>query len=358
MRLAAALARRNRPCSPGRRGGEAGRSLRRVARRREARDQRAARRHHPRPRGPTATLPEDASWAVSPAVRAQHVAARRHATSGSRSNLRTAHAQRRARSDDAGDHDYAMRPAKSSSPTRPAARSPSRMAASALRKAMPQRRALFRPRRQDRPARPARRRLYVYWNTDAFGYGAATDPIYKSIPFVIGLDESGRQLRAVPRQHAGAASSTSARRERDAFAFGAEGGPIDYYVMAGARSEGRRPGLRRPDRHRAADAAMGARLPAIALELHDAGRGRRASPTGCARDKIPADVIWLDIDYQDRNRPFTVDKKTFPDLPGPGQRSAARRRCKLVVDHRPPHRERAEPGLRALRQRHGGRHRS
>ena len=32
-------------------------------------------------------------------------------------------------------------------------------------------------------------------------------------------------------------------------------------------------------------------------------------------DKIPADVLWLDIDYQDRNRPFTVNAKTFPDLP-------------------------------------------
>ena len=34
----------------------------------------------------------------------------------------------------------------------------------------------------------------------------------------------------------------------------------------------------------------------------------------CAADHIPADAIYLDIDYQDRNRPFTVDK-SFPDLP-------------------------------------------
>ena len=32
-------------------------------------------------------------------------------------------------------------------------------------------------------------------------------------------------------------------------------------------------------------------------------------------ERIPADVIWLDIDYQDRNRPFTTNPKTFPDLP-------------------------------------------
>ena len=33
------------------------------------------------------------------------------------------------------------------------------------------------------------------------------------------------------------------------------------------------------------------------------------------RDGFPLDVIWLDIDYQDHNRPFTVNKTTFPDMP-------------------------------------------
>jgi len=32
-------------------------------------------------------------------------------------------------------------------------------------------------------------------------------------------------------------------------------------------------------------------------------------------ERIPADVIWLDIDYQDRNRPFTTNPAAFPDLP-------------------------------------------
>ncbi len=31
-------------------------------------------------------------------------------------------------------------------------------------------------------------------------------------------------------------------------------------------------------------------------------------------DHIPADAIYLDIDYQDHNRPFTVNQATFPDL--------------------------------------------
>src|SRR5207245_4380059 len=32
--------------------------------------------------------------------------------------------------------------------------------------------------------------------------------------------------------------------------------------------------------------------------------------------RIPADVIYLDIDYQDGNRPFTIDRKRFPNFEG------------------------------------------
>ena len=33
-------------------------------------------------------------------------------------------------------------------------------------------------------------------------------------------------------------------------------------------------------------------------------------------ERIPADTIYLDIDYQDRNRPFTVNPAAFPDMAG------------------------------------------
>ena len=59
---------------------------------------------------------------------------------------------------------------------------------------------------------------------------------------------------------------------------------------------------------------------------------------------FPADALYLDIDYQDRNRPFTVDSKAFPDsaavvghapqneLPcGCNHRPAHRRRCPSQV---------------------------
>ena len=40
------------------------------------------------------------------------------------------------------------------------------------------------------------------------------------------------------------------------------------------------------------------------------------SPTICAPTAFPTDVIWIDIDYQDRNRPFTVNNA---DIPGPAK---------------------------------------
>ena len=71
-------------------------------------------------------------------------------------------------------------------------------------------------------------------------------------------------------------------------------------------------------------------------------------------DQIPADAIYLDIDYQKNNRPFTVDPDKFPALrpddPGPRAQGPARRR-----DHRPAHRQTAEQWLCAVRLGHGRR---
>jgi len=33
-------------------------------------------------------------------------------------------------------------------------------------------------------------------------------------------------------------------------------------------------------------------------------------------DKIPADAVYMDIDYQQKNRPFTIDAAAYPDMPG------------------------------------------
>ena len=49
----------------------------------------------------------------------------------------------------------------------------------------------------------------------------------------------------------------------------------------------------------------------MSMELPDGMRVREVT-SGFRTRKIPADVIYLDIDYQDRNRPFTVNRQSFP----------------------------------------------
>ncbi|HEX3398113.1 MAG TPA: TIM-barrel domain-containing protein [Steroidobacteraceae bacterium] len=97
-------------------------------------------------------------------------------------------------------------------------------------------------------------------------------------------------------------------------AFGASAGPIDYYLIYG------------PSVHRVVErytdlTGKPPLVPAWALGFQQSRYSymSAAEVRGIANrlraERIPADVIWLDIDFQDRNRPFTVNPVTFPDLP-------------------------------------------
>ena len=93
--------------------------------------------------------------------------------------------------------------------------------------------------------------------------------------------------------------------------MGAPDGPIDYYVIAG-------PSLRDVVR-RYADLTGKSPLPPLwalgyqqsRYSYMSAGEVRQIAAR-LRHDRIPTDVIWLDIDFQDRNRPFTVDTEMFP----------------------------------------------
>ena len=125
----------------------------------------------------------------------------------------------------------------------------------------------------------------VFWNIDPpMGHTASFNNLYTSIPFVLSL-RGGRAYGRAVRQH-------GSRGDRPR-----QGGS----VARGLRGGGRRPALlrvRRPDAarrarslHRAdganADAAaVGARQPAVALELHERGRGALAG-RGVPRARHP-----------------------------------------------------------------------
>jgi alpha-glucosidase len=150
---------------------------------------------------------------------------------------------------------------------------------------------------------------FTNWNTDAYAWQESTDPLYKTIPFFLAL----RQGRA----HGLFVDTTwrswfdFGKTARDAYAFGSDGGALDYYFIDG------------PDPKavlaRYADLTGKAPLPPLwslgfqqcRYSYYPEARVREIAST-FRRKKIPADVIYLDIDYQKDNRPFTVDPERFP----------------------------------------------
>jgi alpha-glucosidase len=153
---------------------------------------------------------------------------------------------------------------------------------------------------------------FVDWNTDAYGFQRDTDPIYKSIPFYIASGGAGGAY-GLFLDNSWRSWFDFGHRDARTIAIGSEGGPIDYYIIAG-------PTVRDVVR-RYTDLTGKAPLPPLwalgyqqsRYSYMSADEVRKIAAT-LRKDRIPSDLIWLDIDYQDRNRPFTTNRKTFPDL--------------------------------------------
>jgi alpha-glucosidase len=159
-----------------------------------------------------------------------------------------------------------------------------------------------------------RGQAFTLWNTDAYHFQESTDPIYKSIPFFIATGGPGGSY-GILLDNTWRSWFDFGKQDPQTLAFGSAAGPIDYYLIYG------------PSVHHVVERytdltgkppltpvwALGFQQSRYsymsAAEVHRIADRLRA-------ERIPADVIWLDIDYQDRNRPFTTNPTTFPDLPG------------------------------------------
>jgi alpha-glucosidase len=158
-----------------------------------------------------------------------------------------------------------------------------------------------------------RRQAFAMWNTDAYGFQESTDPIYKSIPYFIAF-RAGRAF-GVFLDNTWRSSFDFGKELPDTYSFGAVSGPLDYYFFYG-------PTPKQVVETYAWLTGTSSLPPVWALGFQQS----RYSYTPQARvleiasrfrtDHIPADAIYLDIDYQEQNRPFTVDHNRFPDFPG------------------------------------------
>ncbi|MDQ0839435.1 glycoside hydrolase family 31 protein [Sphingomonas faeni] len=154
---------------------------------------------------------------------------------------------------------------------------------------------------------------FVDWNTDAFGFSSADDPIYKSIPFFIGTGGAGGSY-GILLDNTYRTWFDFGHRDAETLSFGGPDGPIDYYFIAG-------PSMAEVTRRYADLTGHAPLAPKWALGYQQSRYSYgsadevRQIAARLRSDRVPTDVIWLDIGYQDRNRPFTTDAKTFPDLP-------------------------------------------
>jgi alpha-glucosidase len=154
-----------------------------------------------------------------------------------------------------------------------------------------------------------RDRAYTLWNTDFFGWQESDDPLYKSIPFFIGLN-SGTAY-GVFFDNTYRSSFDFGKESRDYFSFGAEGGELNYYFIAGPQ----------PKKVVEEFTELVGRTPLPPLWTLGYQQSRYSYyPEARAREivqtlhskKIPADAIYFDIDYQDGNAPFTINREYFP----------------------------------------------
>jgi alpha-glucosidase len=154
-----------------------------------------------------------------------------------------------------------------------------------------------------------RNRSFTNWNTDEFGWQESTDPLYKTIPFFIGLRNGTAYGLFFDNTYRSVFDF--GKESPDYFSFGAEGGEMNYYFIAGPE----------PKKIVEEYTGMTGRSPLPPLWTLGYQQSRYSYyPESRAREivktlrekKIPVDAIYFDIDYQQGNAPFTINREYFP----------------------------------------------
>ncbi len=151
------------------------------------------------------------------------------------------------------------------------------------------------------------------WNTDTYRYTAGTDPLYQSIPFFIAL--AGGKAYGLFFHNTFRTGFDMGKTSPEKYTLTAAGGELDYFIFTGGKE----------------------RTPAKILEDYTNLTGRMPLPPLWAlgyqqsrfsyfpesrvreitgefrRRKIPADAVYIDIDFMDGFRIFTWDKEKFPN---------------------------------------------
>ena len=189
-----------------------------------------------------------------------------------------------------------------------------------------------------------------FWNTDAFGdfhwkeiFDDRVDPYYASFPYLIlkrgntyvGLlldNPHATFINTGATVQAAGGQMSLGESNLKAVILGAERGATDLYVIVG-------PSLAELTRKLQQLVGLTPLPPVWALGYHQCRWGYKSADDLEELDRqlrkhgIPCDGLWLDIDYMDAYKVFTIQKKLFPQLKKTLQSLAGRgRKVVPIID--------------------------
>ncbi len=158
-----------------------------------------------------------------------------------------------------------------------------------------------------------RGRKFQNWNTDAYSFGWDQDPLYRTIPFYIGIHDSAAY--GIFFDNTFRSYFDFGRENSSKTSFWADGGELQYYYIHGPHMM---------DVVKRYQTLTGTHQlpPKWALGYHQCRWSYypetkvREIAQGFRDHQIPCDAIYLDIDYMEGYRCFTWNKKYFPDPKG------------------------------------------
>ena len=150
---------------------------------------------------------------------------------------------------------------------------------------------------------------YTMWNSDTYGYDSSIDPIYVSVPFYMVLNGGKAYGLFVDNSHR--SSFDIGREHPEVLSINVSGGELDYYFIYGPHPKS--------VVTRYTELTGKTPLPPMwSLGFHQSrwsyypeSRFRLLADTFRSK-KIPADTLWLDIDYLEGFTPFVWNREYFP----------------------------------------------
>jgi alpha-glucosidase len=148
------------------------------------------------------------------------------------------------------------------------------------------------------------------WNTDAYSFAWNQDPLYRSIPFYISLNEN--IAHGIFFDNTFKAHFDFGAEDPTKTSFWADGGELQFYYIHG-------PHMMDVVKRYHFITGTHPMPPLWALGYHQCRWSYypeskvRKIANGFRENKIPCDGIYLDIDYMDGYRCFTWNTKYFPD---------------------------------------------